>query len=142
MGRSRSISFLPALFAAVLLSGCSRPLSTEIFVRSDRAESGVYIFDLELRDSSAVYDFWFYSRTLGPELTGLPLNVQWLAPSGKRFSETVYMKSVDADGERELYRSGVVPAEGGTWRLSVRPLGVDEDFCGLGVICKERHGTR
>lgn len=140
---ARSSSFAAAVLAAALLAaGCSRPLSTEIFVRSSQAENGVYVFDLTLADSLAPYDFWFYSRTLGTEISSLPLNVQWLAPSGKRFSETVYMKKVDADGESELYRSGVVPAESGQWRLSVRPVGVDDDFCGLGIICKENDGTR
>ena len=112
-----------------------------MFVRSDRADNGVYVFDLELEDSVTVYDFWFYSRTVSRSISSLPLNVQWLSPSGRRFSETVYMKSVDADGEKELYRSGVVLSEAGLWRLSVRPVGVDDEFCGLGVICKE-HGTR
>lgn len=113
-----------------------------MFVRSDRALNGVYIFELPLDDSLSSYDIWFYSRTVNGNMSGVPLNVQWLAPSGKRFSETVYMKSVDADGERELYRSGVVPAETGEWQLSVRPVGVDGNFCGLGVICKEHNGTR
>lgn len=138
MGRSR---FPAILSAMLLLAGCARPLSTEMFVRSDRADNGVYVFDLELEDSVTVYDFWFYSRTVSRGISSLPLNVQWLSPSGRRFSETVYMKSVDADGEKELYRSGVVLSESGLWRLSVRPVGVDDEFCGLGVICKE-HGTR
>ena len=51
-------------------------------------------------------------------------------------------ETVDSDGERELYRSGVVLSEGGQWRLSVRPLGVDDNFCGLGLICEEHDGTR
>ena len=131
-----------ALLALLAAAGCSRPLSTEIFVRSDRASEGVYVFDLTLRDSLAEYDFWFYSRTLGKTLTSLPLEVLWLSPSGERFSETVYMKKVDADGEKELYRSGVVPAESGEWRICVRPHDVDESFCGLGIICEEHDGTR
>ena len=52
------------------------------------------------------------------------------------------MERVDPKGEKELYRSGMVPAQAGDWQLSVRPVGVDEDFLGLGVICKKRDGTR
>lgn len=139
MARNRAAVIVLAVLLA--LTGCRRPLSTELFVRADRAESGVYMFDIELEDSLSAYDFWFYGRTSGGSISSLPLNVQWLSPSGRRFSETVYMKSVDADGERELYRSGVVPAEGGLWRISVRPIGAGGNFCGLGIICKE-HGTR
>ena len=139
---SKSSRLLLPLLSAALLLSCSRPLSTEIFVRSDEARDGVYVFDLTLADSLVNYDFWFYSCTLDEPLTSLPLNVQWLSPSGRRFSETVYMRKVDSDGERELYRSGVVLSEGGQWRLSVRPLGVDDNFCGLGLICEEHDGTR
>ena len=103
---SKSSRLLLPLLSAALLLSCSRPLSTEIFVRSDEARDGVYVFDLTLADSLVNYDFWFYSRTLDEPLTSLPLNVQWLSPSGRRFSETVYMRKVDSDGERELYRSG------------------------------------
>lgn len=139
---NKGFLLLAAGIAAFCAYGCSRPLSSETFVRSDRSLDGVYIFELDLPDSLAFYDIWFYSRTVNEPLASLPLNVQWLAPSGKRFSERVYMKLVDADGEKELYRSGVVPSETGKWQLSVRPLGVDENFCGLGVICEEHHGTR
>jgi len=62
--------------------------------------------------------------------------------SGNGFSETVYMRRVEVRGTREAYRSGMVPAEAGDWQLSVRPVGVDADFLGLGVICKRKDGTR
>lgn len=137
MARNKFPAIFVALLAGMLSAGCSRPLSTETFVRRDNAANGVYVYEIELTDTLSTYDIWFYGRTLSGVLQSLPLNVQWLAPSGKRFSETVYMKRIDTDGEKELYRSGVVPSEPGKWQLSVRPVGVDDDFCGLGMICRE-----
>ena len=114
----------------------------EEFIFRKDARDGVYVFSLPLTDTTATYDFWFYSRVGKTPLSNLQLNVQWLAPSGNGFSETVYMRHVEVGGTRELYRSGMVPAEAGDWQLSVRPVGVDEDFPGLGVVCKRRDGTR
>lgn len=123
-------------------AACSQPDATELFVRRDAARDGVYIYSLPLSDTTAAYDFWFYSRVEKQALENLQLNVQWLAPSGNGFSETVYMRRVDPGGTKELYRSGMVPAEAGDWQLSVRPVGVDGDFLGLGVVCKRNDGTR
>ena len=135
------------LFTALLalgwgLTGCVQPDSTEIFIRRDAARDGVYIYHLPLTDTTSAYDFWFYSRVEKRPLDNLQLNVQWLAPSGNGFSETVYMRRVEVRGTREAYRSGMVPAEAGDWQLSVRPVGVDADFLGLGIICKRKDGTR
>lgn len=141
----RGRTILPLLLAAALgalLPGCSQPDSLELFVRRDAARDGVYIYPLPLADTTAAYDFWFYSRVGSRPIESLQLNVQWLAPSGRAFSEVVYMRSVGTGGSKEAYRSGMVPAEAGDWQLSVRPVGVDADFLGLGVVCKKRNGTR
>ena len=139
-------AILPLLLAAglfgAMLPGCSQPDSLELFVRRDDARDGVYVYTLPLADTTAAYDFWFYSRTAVRPLESLRLNVQWLAPSGKAFPEVVYMRSVTVRGSRELYRSGMIPAEAGDWQLSVRPVGADEDLLGMGVICKKKNGTR
>ena len=133
-------SFLPFLLLATLFVACQRPASVELYQKSARAVGGVYSFELELDDSTAAYDFWFYSRTIEQTIGSLQLNVQWLAPSGKRFSEVVYMREVGRNGSRELYRSGVIPAEYGKWKLSVRPVSdMDDELCGLGLIYS--HGT-
>jgi len=95
-----------------------------------------------MTDSLSTYDFWFYSRTGKKSISNVELRVLWLSPSGESLSETVYMKSVGIRGSRELYRSGMVPAECGEWQLSVRPVGVGPDFLGLGVIYRENHGAR
>ena len=131
-----------ALACACALAGCREPDGFETFARREAARNGVYVFSLPLADTTAAYDFWFYSRTEYNALESLQLNIQWLAPSGDGFSETVYMRSVEPKGSKELYRSGMVPAQAGDWQLSVRPVGVDGDFLGLGVICKKQDGTR
>ena len=142
MARRRLGAVLAVLVCGLALSACTAPDSLEQFVRRDEARDGVYIYTLPLTDTTAAYDFWFYSRTEYRKLESLQLNVQWLAPSGDGFAETVYMRAVEPRGSKELYRSGMVPAQAGDWQLSVRPVGVDEDFLGLGVICRKHDGTR
>ena len=142
MTRRRLGAVLAVLVFGLALSGCMVPDTQEQFVRKDMARGGIYVYTLPLTDTTAAYDFWFYSRTEYRKLESLQLNVQWLAPSGDGFSETVYMRAVDPKGSKELYRSGMVPAEAGDWQLSVRPVGVDKDFLGLGVICKKQDGTQ
>ena len=114
----------------------------ELFLRRDQARDGVYVYALPLKDTTAAYDFWLYSRTARQPLEDVQLNIQWLSPSGDGFSETVYMRRVEPRGSKELYRSGMVPAQAGSWQLSVRPVGVDEGFLGLGVIVRKQDGTR
>ena len=131
-----------ALACALALAGCREPDGFETFVRRDAARNGVYVFSLPLTDTTAAYDFWFYSRTVRHPVTNLRLNVQWLSPSGDGFSETVYMRSVLRRGSKELYRSGMVPAQAGDWQLSVRPVGAEDELLGWGVVYKKHDGTR
>ena len=139
------IGLVYLLAAFVLLSAysCSRPDTQESFVRADQCSDGIYDFEFELSDSLATYDFWMYSRTEEVSFENLELRVLWTSPSGETMRETVYMKAVDKNGERELYRSGVVPAELGIWKINIRPLPVDSGITGLGMICKSNFdGTR
>ena len=131
-----------ALVCAFSLQACREPDGNETFLRQDAARDGVYVYTLPLADTTAAYDFWFYSRTRRHTVEDLQLNVQWLAPSGDAFSETVYMRSVGPRGSRELYRSAVVPAQAGDWQLSVRPVGAEGELLGWGVVYKKRDGTR
>lgn len=133
---------LTALVFSLALSSCTVSDAVEEFVRRDEARAGVYVYSLPLTDTTAAYDFWFYSRSAERPLESVRMNVQWLAPSGEAFSETVYMRRIDPQGMKELYRSGVVPAQAGDWQLSVRPVGVDEELLGLGIIYKKQDGTR
>lgn len=137
---------LPLLLVPLALGwlpqACSQPDSMEFFVRSADARDGVYIYSLPLADTTAAYDFWLYSRVGSRPIESLQLNVQWLAPSGRAFSEVVYMRAEAGAGTKAPYRSGMVPAEAGDWQLSIRPVGADADFLGMGVICKKKNGTR
>ena len=131
-----------ALVFAGMLQACREPDGGETFIRQDAVRDGVYIYTLPLTDTTAAYDFWFYSRTRRHTVENLQLNVQWLAPSGDAFAETVYMRSVGPRGSREAYRSEVVPAQAGDWQLSVRPVGAEEELLGWGVVYKKRDGAR
>lgn len=130
------------LLSCLSLAACSRPSQTEMFIRADKADGGVYSFPVEMTDSLASYDFWFYSRLFSGSIGNLELRVSWTAPSGESFYETVYMEKVDSHGVRELYRSGVVPAEYGEWKLNVRPVDPVKDFLGLGLVTIRNDGTR
>ncbi|NLZ19731.1 MAG: hypothetical protein GXY24_05650 [Bacteroidales bacterium] len=133
---------LAALCLGMVLPACSRPEDLEFFVLRDDARDGVYVYTLPLQDTTSAYDFWFYSRTETEPLENLRLNVQWLSPSGEGFSESVYMREVGLRGSKELYRSGMIPAQAGEWQLSVRPLDGSGELLGFGVVCKKRDGTR
>ena len=102
----------------------------------------MYSFPVDMDDSLATYDFWFYSRLAAGRKGNLELRVSWTAPSGRSLYETVYMGNLDSRGERELYRSGIVPAEYGEWRVNVRPIDPGKDFLGLGLICRRNDGAR
>lgn len=136
---------LVILMAAVFLFGhaCSRPDTQESFVKADQCLDGVYDFEFKILDSLASYDFWIYSRAEDHSIQNLELRVLWTSPSGESFRETVYMKEVEEDGSRELYRSGVVPAEYGKWKINIRAVPEDSGISGLGMICKSNFdGTR
>lgn len=137
-GRRTLLPFFFCLLAAC----CARPVETEVFVRSADAEGGVYSFPVDMSDSLSSYDFWFYSRLFSGSRSNLGLRVSWVSPSGESFYETVFMEKVDESGVRELYRSGVVPAEYGEWKINVRPIEAGEGFLGLGLICRKNDGTR
>ncbi len=141
--RPRRLGSALLVWALAALSACSVPEAAEgeTFLRRDQAREGVYVFPLTLTDTTAAYDFWFYSRSERRAVDNLRLDVRWTAPSGDSFTETVYMRRVTPGGTRELYRSGMVPAQAGSWRLSVRPAEAEE-ILGLGLISRRSDGTR
>lgn len=124
------------LFAALLPAACAPPDTQEQFVRADKAADGVYIFDFELEGNGSSYDFSIWGVSLDKDIYGEELRVQWLSPSGSGFSETVFMRRISPSGDRELYRSSVVPDAEGKWRISIRAVPGDE-LAGLGVICRK-----
>lgn len=145
MNSSRALAIL--LAAVSVLASCSRPLTYEKFVQAKDVSDGDYDFELEFSDSTGVYDLYFFtrvdrSRNLNPEnRTPMKLDIWWESPSHKVYDEYVYMEPGDFRGVRQIYRSGIVPSEYGTWKLCVRPSSVPASFRGLGIVL-EQNGTR
>ena len=129
------------IVAALLLlaASCSKPASYEQFIRRDAAPEGVYGFELDFSDSTALYDLSFYAPAVKRD-TMLALDVLWSCPGADSLQERVYLPMKGRE-VIELYRSDAAPAPAGIWKLSVKVDGAPEDFLGIGIICK-RHGTR
>ncbi|MBQ9477772.1 MAG: hypothetical protein IJU63_08335 [Bacteroidales bacterium] len=143
----RTLRWVMPLAALLLAAACSRPDTWEQFIRTADAPGGVYAFEMDLSDSTALYDFTFYLRNDKTSLwtraedCSVPLDIVWTAPSGESWSERVYLRSGDERGRVEPYRRDCMMAESGTWTLQVTPRDTDRGFRGLGIIC-HRHGTR
>ena len=105
----------------------------------------MYDFEIDFSDSTAVYDIYFYTRTDCARASSVPvplrLDIWWVAPSQSVYDESVFMKTGDYRGLKQLYRKGVVPSENGVWKLCVKPDNVPPHFRGLGVVC-DKNGTR
>lgn len=155
-----SLRIIIVAAVAVFLSSCSRPLSSEQFVKiGDKGEDGLYHFALDFSDSLCTYDLAFYSRldcssSKLSEVRDFPMTVVLISPDGRKYSEKVYFEvHKDRPDEdfysnqyRIPYRSGLVPVKWGAWEMTVR---IDSDryipgFRGLGLICEKNisDGTR
>lgn len=124
---------------SLLACACGKPSSYEQFVRRAAAPDGVYRFELDFSDSTALYDLSFYSPAVEKD-TMLALDVVWSYPDADSLKERVYLPIRGKDAI-EPYRSGASPSPAGSWELSVQVENQPEDFLGIGIICK-RHGTR
>ena len=127
---------------SLLLTGCKEPMSVERFVKGE----GPYTFFVEMEDSTASYDFDFYTRVDAPldslrRMEALPLTVTWTSPSFHVFKEEVYLP---LDGQttffsrqvRAPYRSGVRSEEWGQWVLAVRVADPPEGLRGMGLVVR------
>ena len=127
------------LFLAAL-TGCREPMSVERFVKGE----GPYTFFVDMGDTTAAYDFDFYTRVDAPldslrKMPAMPVSVTWTSPSFHVFREDVYMP---LEGEttffsrqvRVPYRTGVRPEEPGLWTLTVRVADPPEGLRGLGLV--------
>ena len=135
---------LTVLLTLCCVASCRRPEAMEQFLRVDQSQNGIYPFSLDMSDSLARYTVSFYTAIDGKRQTvAVPLQVIWVSPSGKNYSETVYMKAGVRSGDREVYRSGIVPNEYGEWTLAIASLHDVKGFRGIGVILeREADGTR
>ncbi|MBR6458112.1 MAG: hypothetical protein IKS71_05895 [Bacteroidales bacterium] len=138
MARSRL-----TVIACILLCLCSckRPTSGELFLPAPRNS---YDFAVQVVDTLALYDFSFYTRVDGDGRVSDPLrlDIAWVAPADTVYRETVYMYPGDDRGKLQRYRSYMrFPAEG-EWTLKVGVSPEIKGFRGLGLVWKERNGTR
>ena len=133
-----------AFLCCILLTGCREPMSVEKFVRGE----GPYTFFVDMVDSTAAYDFDFYTRVDAPldslrKLQALPLQVTWTSPSFHVFREDVYLPmegktSLFSRQVRAPYRAGVRPEEWGPWQVVVKVQDPPDGLCGMGLIVHRR----
>ena len=132
------------LLLSVLLTGCKEPMSTERFVKGE----GPFTFFVDMTDSTASYDFDFYTRVDAPvdsirKMGALPLTVTWISPSFHVFKEEVFMP-LEGQGSffsrqvRAPYRAGVRPEEWGQWVVAVRVTNPPEGLRGMGLVVARR----
>jgi len=124
---------LTALLAVLLLAcSCSRPSSGEFFTKvADKPQSGRYVFELPLDDPGCAYDVDVYIPSSADRRNLKAFEesvlVEWQAPSGTKYQETVVFSS-DTQTQEDFfkrtylyhYRSGLVPVEYGTWILRLK----------------------
>ena len=115
-------------------------MSVERFVKGE----GPYTFFVDMGDTTAAYDFDFYTRVDAVQdslrkLPAMPVSVTWTSPSFHVFREEVYMP---LEGEttffsrqvRAPYRAEIRPVEWGRWVVTVRVDNPPEGFRGMGLI--------
>jgi hypothetical protein len=133
-----------AFLLGVLLTSCREPMSMEKFVKGE----GPYTFFVDMVDSTASYDFDFYTRVDAPldslrKLVAMPLQVTWTSPSFHVFREDVYLPmegktSLFSRQVRAPYRAEVRPEEWGPWQVVVRVPDPPEGLCGMGLVVHRR----
>ena len=89
--------FGAAILMLLLLAACHRPVMEETFVKvSDRDVLGRYGFRIDLADTLLTYDLDLLVGMACPDpgyaaFRQMPLHLQWTAPSGQAFEETVWV---------------------------------------------------
>lgn len=125
------------LFCCLALS-CTPPGAYEKFVPAPGTEENIYIFDVDLSDTTCLYDVSFYTKVDTPlvkprEMKSFKMDIFWVSPSDVRFEEIVYYPSWETT---VLYRSSVEVAEAGEWRLAIQLTDPPKGLRGLGVVFK------
>lgn len=132
------------VFLCISLAGCREPMSVERFVKGE----GPYTFFVDMSDSTASYDFDFYTRIDAPadslrDRAALPLAVTWTSPSFHVFREDVYLPLEGRSSffSREIrvpYRADVRPEEWGAWTLTIRVSDPPEGLRGMGLVVEHK----
>ena len=126
------------------IAGCREPMSVEKFVEGE----GSYTFFVDMGDSTAAYDFDFYTRIDAPadsllKMTALPLQVTWTSPTFHVFREDVYMPlegriTAFSRQVRVPYRADVRPEEPGPWTILVRVAEPPKGLRGMGLVVEKK----
>lgn len=134
----KRLCLLFAALASISVISCSEPLTDEVFVRKDQKVNGAYEFAVDMTKGEYSYDLSFYTVIDGTGVTELPLNIEFISPSGTRYAERVSMEVSGMTVDMQLYRSSLVPVEYGIWTLRVIPMMDIEQMRGLGLICEKK----
>ncbi|MGM9786928.1 MAG: hypothetical protein ACI3ZS_08850 [Candidatus Cryptobacteroides sp.] len=137
--------------SALILSGCSSLDKDVLYVPVTKADSlGRLQFILEMSDTTANYDISLYSRIdcrakEFSKLAEFPVGIDLISPSGKAYSETVYVPLDSFGGQggsvhdfSVQYRTGAVPVEAGEWKMYLSLPDIS-GLHGMGVILKHNH---
>lgn len=150
-GKLQLAAIFALLSSALILSGCSSPDTVVSYVHVSKADSlGRLEFALVFPDTTSDYDISFYSRLdcsarEFSALTEFPVGIELLSPSGKEYSETVYVPLDSFGGQGGSvhdfsvpYRKGAVPVEGGEWKMYLTLPDIS-GLHGMGVILKHNN---
>ena len=127
------------ILPALLFLSCSRPSSTETFLRGD----GPYVFTVDMSDSLATYDVDLFTRIDAMEFPAqLRLDITWKDPLDSLFTETVYLpvsrgSSFFSQESYAPYRADVAPAVPGLWSVTVAVHNPPEGLNGMGLVLKK-----
>lgn len=150
-GRLIAMALLP-----LLVLSCDRPESDESYLKvSHRDDQGKYCFTLKMDDPQYLYDVDVYISSSADRRHYLPFSedvlVEWTAPSGAKFEETVSFSS-ETEAQKTFfskvylyhYRAELVPVEYGDWALSLKfPSDFEENNHANGIgIRLIRNGSR
>lgn len=132
------------LLLSLSFTGCKEPMSVEKFVKGESP----YTFFVDMSDSTASFDFGFYTRIDAPadsiaRVTALPLTVTWTSPTFRVFREEVYLPLTgkSTSFSRQVwapYRIGVKPEEAGQWTLTVSVADPPEGLRGMGLVVERK----
>lgn len=124
----------------LLAVSCAEPLSREQFVGG----KGPYVFTVDMSDTTAAYDFDFYTRVDSREVPAfVELLIRWTSPTDSVLRETVFLPM---EGRRiwfstqvyQAYRADVRPATPGLWTLTVSAPSQPSGFRGMGLVTRKQ----
>ena len=162
MNNGRILYMLCAAVSLLAMPSCSRPVTAEQFIRNPERDAwGRYAFDIDMTDSTSVYDISLISAFSCIDrdfssFRSMPLHLMWESPDGRLFEDNVVLRR-DVLRDSSYYDKvladrlgeGLSPVENGRWRLYVK---ADEDslrkygMTGMGIRVdrkqRQDNGTR